>query len=398
MPSIKTVWIGLTLLAVVLVACQPATVEVQVPATVEVQVPVTVEVEVTRQVSVEQTREVLVTPTAAPRPGEFVNDYSGDLVISVWGGTTEEWIREFVEPVFKKIYPNVTVIYDVGGMSARYTKLLAQRSNPEIDLFMSTGESLFAAIGEGLLLKVNRDNIPNMQGLYEWATPAPEYGAAYAAIAEGLCYNPDFFGDNPPTSWLDLWRPEVQGKLAVPAFGHSQMPQFVNEAAELHGGNVGNIDPGLEALAQLRPAAQTFFYTGWNAQFDAGDIVLAVDFDYYCNFMAQTGSNIRYVIPEEGAWGSIQHAAVVAGTDNQEMVEVFINLMLSPEVQASVANDLLNAPARLDVQLTPDQEELLAVSAAHQDHIKWFPENVSVQVRPGWTELLNARVAPVWGQ
>jgi putative spermidine/putrescine transport system substrate-binding protein len=398
MPKTRKLRMSLVLLLVLVAACQPATVEVPVEVTRQVEVPATVEVEVTRQVEVEQTREVVVTPTTAPRPGETVSDYSGDLVISVWGGTTEEWIRNHVEPEFKKIYPNVNVIYDVGGMSARYNKLLAQRANPEIDLFISTNEALFAAIKEGLLVKINRDNIPNMEGLYDWALAAPEYGAAYSAIAEGLCYNPDEFGDNPPTSWRDLWRPEVQGRVSVPAIGHSQMPQFIVEAAELNGGSIGNIEPGLQALAELQPAAQTFFYTDWNAQFDAGDVILAVDFDYYCNAMADSGSNIRFAFPEEGAWGSVQHAAVVAGTDNQEMVEVLINVMLSPDIQRSVAYDALNAPALPTVELTEELADRLAVSAKNQDKVKWFDEAFSVEVRPGWTELMNARVAPSWGQ
>ncbi len=390
--------IGIVVFALALAACQPqqvvTTVEVERVVTQEVQTIVTKEVEVV----VTQQVEVLVTPTPAPAPGTVVQDYEGELIISVWGGVTEEWFREHVEPAFKEIYPNVSVVYDVGGMSARFNKLLAQKANPEIDLFISTSEALFAAIKEGLVSKINRANVPNMDGLYDWALPAPDYGAAYAAIAEGLCYNPDFFGDNPPTSWRDLWRPEVQGKISVPAIGHSQMPQFIVEAAELNGGSLGKIDPGLEYLAQLKPAAQTFFYTGWNAQFEAGDVVLAVDFDYYCNFLKDQGSNIEFIIPDEGAWGSVQHAAVVAGTENPEMVETFINILLSPEAQTSVAYDLLNAPASPNVELTPELEQRLAVAGESLSQIEWFDEKFSVEVRPGWTELMNTLVAPSWGQ
>lgn len=392
----RLVRLGFFVLAIALVACSPGA-----PALVSISTPV----EVTREVQVEVTRvaevtrEVPVPVTPTPEPTlSPVSDYEGTLNVSVWGGVTEEWLRNFVEPEFKKIYPNVTFNYDVGGMSARYTKLLAQKANPDIDVFMSTGEALFGAINEGLVQKIDRSKIPNMQGLNDWALPAPDYGAAYAAIAEGLCYNPTFFGDNPPKSWQDLWRPEVQGKLSVPAIGHSQMPQFVAEAAQLNGGSVGNIQPGLDALAKLRPAAQTFFYTGWNAQFDAGDIVLAVDFDYYCNFMAQQGSNIKFVLPEEGGWGSIQHASIVVGTKNPEMVEAYINLLLSPEIQHSVAFDALNSPSRPDVRLSPELEQSLAVAGDNATHVKWFDEKFSVEVRPAWTELLNIQVAPAWGK
>ena len=77
------------------------------------------------------------------------SNYEGTLIISVWGGSTEEWFRKSPAQKFKKLYPNVKVIYDLGGMSARYNKLLSQKNNPEIDLFISTGEVVFAASSKG---------------------------------------------------------------------------------------------------------------------------------------------------------------------------------------------------------------------------------------------------------
>jgi putative spermidine/putrescine transport system substrate-binding protein len=326
------------------------------------------------------------------------SDYEGELIISVWGGTTEEWFREHVEPGFNELYPNVEVVYDVGGMSARYNKLLAQRNSPTIDLFVSTSESAVSAVQEGLLVPINHDNVPNLDNLFDWALPVPEYGAAYAAIAYGLGYSPDFFGDDPPTSWSDLWRPEVQGMIAVPAIGHSTMPQFIVQAAELNGGGLDNVAPGFEYLAELDPAAQTFFYTDWNAQFEAGDVVLATDFDYYVNAMAESGANIEFVIPEEGAFGSTQHLSVVAGTENQEMVEAFINLALSEEVQRSVANDLLNAPARRDVEVPQELADTLAVAGDSLDQVEWFDPGLAAEMRAQWTEQMNEVVAPAWGE
>ena len=333
-----------------------------------------------------------------PIAAKATSNYEGTLIISVWGGATEEWFRKSPATKFKNMYPNVKVIYDLGGMSARYNKLLAQKNNPEIDLFISTGEVVFAASSKGLLKKINKQNIPNMNDLYKWALPAPEYGAAYGAIAEGLCYNPSFFGSNPPNSWRDLWRDEVQGKVSVPAIGHSQMPQFIAEAAELHGGNKFNIGPGLKALAKLKPAAQTYFYTNWNALFNAGDVILAVDFDYYCNIMKDAGSNIEFVIPKEGAWGSVQHASIVKGTENPEMVETFINILLSPDVQHSIAYDLMNAPARNDIKLSEKLKSRMAAGGDSLKKVDWFDEKYSAKVRPKWTEMMKESVAPSWAK
>ena len=149
---------------------------------------------------------IFLSQNIFPIAAKAASNYEGTLIISVWGGATEEWFRKSPATKFKKMYPNVKVIYDLGGMSARYNKLLAQKNNPEIDLFISTGEVVFAASSKGLLKKINKQNIPNMNDLYKWALPAPEYGAAYGAIAEGLCYNPKYFGGNPPICQTGLSR------------------------------------------------------------------------------------------------------------------------------------------------------------------------------------------------
>jgi len=336
------------------------------------------------------------TEEAPPEAGP--SDYEGDLVISVWGGTTEEFIREYAEPKFSELYPKVTVLYDVGGMSARFNKLLAQKDSPEADIFVSTSEALVSAIKESLVVKINPDNIPNMDALYDWAMPESEYGAAYSAIAYGLGYNSDFFGDDPPDSWSDLWRPEVQGKIAVPANGHSMMLDFIITSAEMNGGSADNPDPGFDALAEIKPVAQTYFYTDWNALFNAGDVVLATDFDYYINTMADSGSNIKFVIPKEKAFGSLQHLSVVAGTENQEAAEAFINILLSAEVQEAVGTKLLNAPARSDIELSAELADRLACYGDSLNDIRWFDPTFNSDHRPAWSEMMNEKVAPSWGQ
>ena len=388
--------IVLAVLAILIVAgCQPQTIveTVEVEKVVEVEK----EVEVVKEVEVEKEVEVVVTATPAPALGEVVQDYEGELIISTWGGVTEEWIRTN-EPAFHEIYPNVEVIYDIGGSSARLNKLIAQAANPEIDLFISNVPQVYTAAEAGILAKINPANVPNMEGLYDWAKPYPQYGAAWGAISLGLCYNPEYFADDPITSWGDLWRPDVQGKISVPAIGHGMMPHFMVNAAELNGGSTGNIDPGLDALARLQPAAQHYFYTGWNAQYEAGDVVLAADFDIYCYQMAADGVDIEYIIPEEGVWGALQYISMIKGSENQEMAEFFMNILFSPEVQQSVAVEYKAAPAMMGIEVPAEFCEKEAACGDTLPQVRYLDPGFVAGVRAGWTELMNEKVAPVWGE
>ena len=353
-------------------------------------------------VAVQQTEEIKPEPTAVVEKTEEIgagpSDYSGNLVISTWGGTTEEFIKKNVEPQFNILYPNVKVIYDIGGQSARYGKILAEKENPQADVFASGQEIIPEAMKNGLLAKLNLENIPNAEFLHDWALVMKDNALGYSVTAVGFGYNPDYFGDNPPTSWADLWRPDLQGKTALLAIGHSHMPALLIVAAELNGGGVDDIQKGLDYLAQLKPAAQGYFYTDWQAQFDAGDIVLAVDFDEYINYMKSIGSNIKFVLPKEGGLGNITNLSVVAGTKHQDVAEAFINVYLSKDVQAALASELLNAPSRNDVEISPEIDELLAAYGASLDNVRFFDPNLIAEHRGEWTELLNNQVAPEWAK
>lgn len=322
--------------------------------------------------------------------------YEGELIISVWGGTTEEFLRDNIDPLFNEMYPNVEVVYDVGGSADRHNKLISQAGSPEIDLYIAAGEQVLDAINKDLISPLNPENVPNLATVYDWAKPFPEYGSAYGAIAYGIGYNPEYFGDDPPTSWEDLWRPDIQGKLSVSAIGSSLQYPFVVEAAELAGGSESNIDPAWEKLGELTPS-QHFFFTQWLPSYEAGDIVLATDFDYYIHSIADSGVDIEFVIPEEGAFGMLQHMQVVAGTENQEMVERYMDLMLSPEGQILVATKAFNAPVRGDVEISDELAARLAVFGDSLDEVKWMDLEKAVPVRAEWTEKLNTEVAPAWG-
>src|SRR3972149_3383591 len=101
------------------------------------------------------------------------------IVISTWGGVTEEGLRKVVTPVFEKKY-NATVTYDIGGAAARYNKLRAQAANPQVNIIFNVEDILVDAAERGLLTKFDPRNVPNIKDVHSWATP-PSLAASGAA-------------------------------------------------------------------------------------------------------------------------------------------------------------------------------------------------------------------------
>jgi putative spermidine/putrescine transport system substrate-binding protein len=325
---------------------------------------------------------------------------SATLTVSTWGGVTQDGIKAYVQKEFEK-QTGATLAFDIGGQGARYNKLLAQRASPPADVFFSTDEAVVAGYRAGILTPANRKNVPNAANIQDWAFSVKEFstattipGAPYTLIAYVLAHNPEVVKDK-PTSWADMWRPEFHGKLALAAPVHSQMPAFVIIAAELAGGSAANPESGFKKLAELRPSKLTIFWTDWAPLNKTGDVTLATEFDYYLETMKAQKYPIDYVIPKEKGIGVPEYVSIVKGTKNQELAEIFLNLMLEPSVQEPFAIETYQGPTNKNVKLSAAQMALCACGA-RVDQLRFFDPSLFADRRAAWTERLNTEVVPNW--
>ena len=315
------------------------------------------------------------------------------LTVSTWGGVTEEGIRKFVQPEFEKL-TGATLAFDIGGQGARYNKLLAQRANPPADVFFSTDEAVVSGLKAGILTPATRQNLGNLVDIEDWALTVKSgvgegqvAGAPFTLISYVLGYNPSAV-DPTPTSWANMWDPAYAGKLAFVAPTHSQMPAFVILAAELAGGSVDNVE--------LRPAKLSVFWTDWAPLAKTNDVTLAAEFDYYLDAMKDQKYEIDYVLPKEGGIGVPEYVSIVEGTDNRELAEAFLNLMMDPRVQGAFAAATYQGPTNRKTEIPP---ELAARCACGPriENLRFFDPEIFAANRPLWTERMNLEVVPQWG-
>jgi len=345
-------------------------------------------------------RTALTLAAAAPlaRPALAAGS---TLTVSTWGGITSDGIRDHIGPEFEKL-TGAKLAFDIGGMGARYNKLLAQKGNQGSDVFFGTEEAMVDGLRNGVLEPADRKAIPNYEDLYDWAktVPAPDPAnqvvlVPNTLISYVLAYNPDTVKTR-PTSWEDLWRPEFQGKLAFAAPAHSMMPAFVILAAELAGGSVDNVDPGFAKLAKLRPNKLTVFWTDWAPMLKTGDTTAATELDYYLEAMKSQGYPIDYVFPTEGAFGANEGAALVAGTKNRDIAQAFLNLTIDPKIQEVFAEKLFQGPTNKLVRPPAAIAARMSYGEDKMKHIRFFDPVVWYENRPAWTERLTTEVVPEW--
>jgi putative spermidine/putrescine transport system substrate-binding protein len=337
---------------------------------------------------------------AQPVLGAPAINAGSTLTASVWGGITEDSVKKYVEPEFTKL-TGAKIAYDIGGVGARYNKLLAQKANPVTDVFFTTEEAAISGYKAGILTPASRKNLPNLAELEPWAKP-PRSGttdetvgaAPFCAIAYVLAYNPELV-KQAPTSWADMWRPEFADKLALASAVHSLMPGFVILAAEMNGGSEKNIDPGFKKLAELRPSKLTVFWTDWAPMLKSGDVTIATEFDYYLEAMKDQKYPIEYVVPKEKALGFVEHVAMVKGTKNAEISEVFLNLMMDAKAQTAFAQDIYSGSINKNVRLS-NAEAARCACGPRIDQMRIIDAEMMSSVRAAWTERMNIEVLPNW--
>lgn len=347
------------------------------------------------------TRRSAITLAAASALARPAIAAGTTLTVSTWGGVTSDGLRDYLAPEFEKL-TGAKLAYDIGGLGARYNKLLAQKGNQSADVFFGTDESMVGGLRNGVLQAAALKALPNYPDLYDWATsrvrttdPAQVVLVPNTLISYALAFGTRAV-KAPPTSWADLWRPEFRGKLALAAPSHSQMPALLIQAAELAGGSAANVEPGFAKLAQLRPNKLTVFWTDWAPLLKTGDTAGATEFDYYLETMKAQGYPIDYVFPHEGAFGAAEGAALVAGTKNKEVAQAFLNLIIDPKIQAVFAEKLFQGPTNKLVQPTASVAAKMSYGPEKMARIRFFDPVAWYENRPAWTERLTTEVVPEW--
>src|SRR4029077_3700597 len=123
--------------------------------------------------------------------------------------------RKSLIPTFEKMY-NAKVIWVPGYSSQTVAKLQAQRANPEVDVAMLDSGPHKQLVALGIVEKIDRSKLTNAKYLQDLASEPGDFGIGFGVDGTGLFYNKKTFADNkwqPPTSWLDVFKPEFKGKV-----------------------------------------------------------------------------------------------------------------------------------------------------------------------------------------
>jgi len=256
----------------------------------------------------------------------------------------------------------IAVTYDVyDGNEVLEAKLLAGHSGYDI-VVPSASPFMARQIKAGAYRPLDKSKLPNWQNLdpqlmalAATADPGNAHGVPYLWSVTGIGFNTAMveraLGPNVPRDSLALlFEPALAQKLAGCGIGLLDTPQEVFPAALAYLGldpksrDPGDLDRAAELIQRIRPYVRKFHSSQYINDLATGDLCIALGYSGDViqarnrASEAESGVEIAFRVPREGAQMSIDMLGIPADAPHPENALRFIDYILRPEVIAAISN------------------------------------------------------------
>lgn len=239
---------------------------------------------------------------------------------------------------FEEKYPHIRVNYsEYDSNEVMYTKL--KTGGITVDVIFPSDYMVARMISEGMLEKLNFDNIPNYQYIddsYKNLSydPANEYSVPYTWGTVGIIYNSKYVDEADVTGWELLWNEKYAGKVLM--FDNSR--DAFGIAQYLLGYDVNTTDKAellscADKLKEQKPLVQQYVMDqvfasmeneeAWIAPYYAGDYLT----------MAEENEDLAFYLPSGQGFNLFVDAMCIPTCcKEKEAAELFINFLCDPEI------------------------------------------------------------------
>lgn len=292
------------------------------------------------------------TAPAASAPAELKpEDVTGNVMI--YTSYVEEFIAEVVAK-FNAKYPNAHAEYFRSGTEEVISKLNAENMTNSIQadiIMISDGPTLEGLKEQGLLQTYSYSNKDN---LYTQFDDPEEYYYGTFPGSMGIIYNTNLVSEA-PTSWWDLTKEACKGNVIMPN------PLYSGTAANMLLEFLQADNMGWDFYNALQ-ANDVMIVNGNGGVINSvtsGEKAYGICYDADSYTAKQNGSPVDFVYPVEGSPVTAEPVGILTTTKNLEAAQVFVEFMLSDEIQTFGRDAYGRTPA---VKSVPVAEGRVAVN------------------------------------
>ncbi len=326
----------------------------------------------------------LATIAASPAAAQ-----SKTLTISWWGFNGEKLDQYIVQPFQEKC--GCELVFETGNNADRLNKIKL-RDGGGVDVAYFTDSFSQIGIEEGLFQKLDRSKVPNLEGLHDLAKdPQGGYGPAYTIGRVGIVYDSAKV-DPAITKWADLWREDLAGKISLPGITTTAGPMVVMIAGEKAGTDAfTDAGPAFAEIEKIKPNVVKNYNTGSEMinLFSTGEITVSLAQDFALGQLQAAVPTVVWADLEDGAIATLNTVNIPKGSENVELAHEFINFILDPALQQTLAENGVDAPVAKSVTLTPEQAKQWTYGADMIAGLKRVDYSKLNAAKDGWIEQWN---------
>lgn len=317
---------------------------------------------------------------AAKAEGGIVVSYDTGPTWANWAGVFKKFTQRY----------DIEIVYNDLGSGATVVRLEKEKNRPNADTayyFMPFGA---AAKEKGLtegFKPINFDKIPELLKDPEGHWFTIHKGTVVFVLNKKLV-------KKIPQGWKDLLEPDFRKSIVyldprTTGIGYA----IVLATAHALGGNVDNLMPGIEYLAELqkRGNIRLIEKTTEYDKFVKGEIPVWITYDfngYRAKYIGGLGDDVEIVIPQEGTITGPYAISLVKGAPHPNAARLWLNFVMSEVGQLTFAEGFVR-PILDDVKMPEEiaQKFLPAEEYKKAMNIDWVK-----------AQKVQADAAKLWGK
>lgn len=269
----------------------------------------------------------------------------------------------------------IKVEYGIETASVAVAKIQTQKIDPPFDIIMVARFWALRAFGAGLLVKIDPSDISEISNLRPEMAPAAGWGVSAMLDSMDLMVDTRQI-PKPVTSWLDLWRDDMKGKIMLPSAANGPSTSgLIACLVRAIGGDLKSeaaINDVFARLKVLKSSVRSFYADGSqpNILIERADIGVAPQFAIRIANTSRRFPHIVKATPKEGVLVVPYDLCIAKNSANVEAAKAYINFTLTKPVQQAIVANLLATPVRTDVDVSSDLASLVNTDS----NLLWFQD------------------------
>lgn len=279
-----------------------------------------------------------------------------------------------------------------------YTKL--KSGGASYDLIVPSDYMIGKMIGEGMLLKLDFDNIPNYRYIDEKYKntnfdPNNEYSVPMYWGVVGIIYNTTMVDEEDLTGWNILWNEKYADNMLM--FSNSRDAfalSLLDLGYDFNTTNEAEIEEAAGHLRAQKPLVQAYVMDEIYDKMEGGEAAIAPYYNGDAVLMMDVNEDLDFFLPDNTSI-FIDSFCIPSGAKNKEAAEMYINYMCESTVAAAnsyyvgYSTPHIGAMELLDEELVeneiayPDDELIASLNA-----LLTLPKETTSKTDALWTDIM----------